>query len=242
MPIPGNVLANADDLGLNASVNKAILHCFEEGYINSASVLTNTIGFQESVQLIHTSSCMHNLGVHVNLAEGRPLTNINRRYLDAEGNFDIVKTGKKLNFFNNEDKQGFIKEIHAQINLAIANKLPVIHLDSHYHLHTLPGFYKLFIKTARHFNLKLRLAQTYKENSYVKFLYRQYINRIIVNNKLGYSTYFETVDKFLAKQNGHQNNFVEIMLHPDFDLEGNITDHFDKDSMLNWINFVKRQE
>ena len=242
MPIPGNVLANADDLGLNASVNKAILHCFEEGYINSASVLTNTIGFPESVQLIHTSSCMHNLGVHVNLAQGRPLTNISKRYLDADGNFDIEKTGKKLNFFNNEDKQDFIKEIYAQINLALVNKLPVSHLDSHYHLHTLPGFYKLFIKAARHFNLKLRLAQTYKEDSYIKFLYRQYINRIIVSNKLGYSAYFETVDKFLEKHNSHQNNFVEVMLHPDFDLEGNITDHFDKDSMLNWIAFVKQQE
>ncbi|MDB5287234.1 MAG: hypothetical protein JWR05_2183 [Mucilaginibacter sp.] len=239
MPIPENVLANADDFGLNESVNKAIIHCFEHGYINSASVLTNTIGFQESVQLAHTTSCVCNLGVHVNLAEGKPLTNINRNFLNADGNFDVNKIGKKINFISNNDKRDFANEIYAQINLAFVNKLPVTHLDSHYHLHTLPGFYKLFITAARHFNLKLRLAQTYKEDSYIKFLYRKYINRIIINNKLNYSVYFETVDKFLKNQNGHQDNIVEIMLHPDFDLKGNITDHFDNDSIINWINFVK---
>jgi len=242
MPVPGNILANADDLGLNTSVNKAIMHCFEQGYINSASVLTNTAGFEESVQLVHASTYdIHNLGVHVNFAEGRPLTNIDNRYLGADGNFDMAKTGKKLNLFNNDDKRAFIKEIYAQINLALTNKLPVTHLDSHYHLHTLPGFYKLFIKAAKHFNLKIRLAQTYKEDSYIKFLYRKYINRIILNNKLNYSVYFETVDMFLKNQNRHMG-IVEVMLHPDFDSEGNITDHFDRDSIINWINFVKKQQ
>jgi predicted glycoside hydrolase/deacetylase ChbG (UPF0249 family) len=239
MPIPNNVLANADDFGLNGSVNKAIIHCFEQGYINSASVLTNTIGFQESVELVRTTSCVCNLGVHINLAEGKPLTNINRSFLNADGHFDVNKIGKKINFFSNNDKRDFAKEIYAQINLALVNKLPVTHIDSHYHLHTLPGLYKLFITAARHFNLKLRLAQTYKEDSYIKFLYRQYINRIIISNQLNYSVYFETVDKFLKNHNNHHGNFVEVMLHPDFDLKGNITDHFDNDSIINWINFVK---
>lgn len=239
MPIPGNVLANADDFGLNGSVNKAIVHCFEQGYINSTSVLTNTVGFQESVQLVHDTLCIRNLGVHVNLAEGKPLTNIKRDFLNADGAFDINKIGKRINFFSNNDKRDFAKEIHAQINLALVNKLPVTHLDSHYHLHTLPGFYKLFITAARDFNLKLRLAQTYKEDSYIKFLYRKYINRIIINEQLNYSVYFETVEKFLRNQNSHQDNFVEVMLHPDFDLKGNITDHFDHDSIINWINFIK---
>jgi predicted glycoside hydrolase/deacetylase ChbG (UPF0249 family) len=239
MPIPSNVLANADDFGLNGTVNQAIMYCFEQGYINSASVLTNTIGFQESVELVHTTSYIRNLGVHVNLAEGKPLTNINRNFLNADGNFDVNKIGKKINFFSNNDKRDFANEIYAQINLTLVNKLPVTHLDSHYHLHTLPGFYKLFIMAARHFKLKLRLAQTYKEDSHIKFLYRKYINRVIINKQLNHSVYFETVDKFLKNQNGRRDNFVEIMLHPDFDLKGNITDHFDNDSIINWINFVK---
>ncbi len=78
MQIPGNVIATADDLGLKPSVNQAILYCFKQGYINSTSFLTNTIYFEETASLIHENPSINNIGVHINLADGRQAANLPR--------------------------------------------------------------------------------------------------------------------------------------------------------------------
>ena len=235
--LPANIIANADDLGLNSSVNSAILHCYQQGYINSTSLLTNTSVFEATAHLIHQNPCITNIGVHINLAEGSPVTTFKQlRYLDANGCWNIDQTNKKLSIISTADKEAFEKEISAQIDKAIAAKIPITHLDSHYHLHTLPCFFNLFIQAARHYGLKLRLAQTYNEGSFLKFTYRQYINRLFKKNNIAYTEYFESVDHFL--QNPINTGPTEVMLHPDFDLNGKLTDHYDAATMTKWINFA----
>ncbi len=145
MLIPANILANADDLGYNTSVNKAILYCFEQGYINSTSLMTSTAYFDETVNLVHENTVITNIGIHVNLAEeGPPLTDFSENYLDDAGNWDIRKTNRLFNPLDRASKTAFSKEINAQIERALAAKISVVHLDSHLHLHTLPCVYKLF--------------------------------------------------------------------------------------------------
>lgn len=237
MPIPGNVMANADDFGLNNSINKAIVYCFDQGYINSTSLITNCAGFEDSLQLIHTKPVIKNIGIHINFAEGKPLTNIDSQYLDVNGNWDISKTSKKIKLLSGRNESEFLSEIHAQINKAIENSIAITHLDSHFHLHTLPCFYKLFIIAAKTFKLKLRLAQTYQEDSYYKYLYRMYINNQIIKAGVNYSVYFETINEYLKSK--HQKNVVEVMLHPDFDEHGNLTDHVENLAINKWLGFIE---
>jgi len=239
MPFPANIVANADDLGLNVSVNQAILQCFKYSYINSASLLTNTPGFEEAVQLIHQNPCMINIGIHVNLAEGCPLTKVNPNFLTADGNWDLQKTGKLLNILSARDKQGILQEIHAQVDRAVSHNVPVSHIDSHHHLHTIPALNNLFLQVAQHYNLRLRLAQTYREGSYPKFWYRKFINRKLISRRLKYSDYFETVEYFLSNKHAYPNSKItEIMLHPDLDAEGKLTDHYDAATMTKWLKYL----
>ena len=79
MPIPENLIINADDLGYNSSVNKAIFFCFEQGYINSTSLMTNTIGYEEAVETIHKSPFVRNIGLHINLVREKPLSNFSNK-------------------------------------------------------------------------------------------------------------------------------------------------------------------
>src|SRR5579872_6950890 len=122
MLIPVNILANADDLGYSASVNKAILYCFEQGYINSTSLMTSTPYFEETVGLVHENPVITNIGIHINLAEGQPLTDFKENYLDAAGNWDVQKTNKLFNPLDKASKTAFSKEINVQIERAIAAK------------------------------------------------------------------------------------------------------------------------
>ncbi|MGZ3756184.1 MAG: ChbG/HpnK family deacetylase [Mucilaginibacter sp.] len=67
------------------SINKAILYCFENGIINSTSLLSNTTYFEEAVELIHKNPIISNVGVHINLSKGKPVTSFDQhRYLDKK--------------------------------------------------------------------------------------------------------------------------------------------------------------
>ena len=241
MPVAPNIIANADDLGLRQSVNKAILQCFDQRYINSASFLTNTAYFEETVNLIHENQSMCNIGVHVNLAEFKPVTNFKQySFLDEEGNWDFKKVNKKLKFLNREEKGAFLKEIYAQVDKALSSKIPVTHLDSHCHIHTLPFFFDLFMETAKYYKLKLRLAQTYYEGKLMNFTYRKFINNRLKSSNHNYSYYVETVDYFLKSRNrARTNKSIEVILHPDYDISGKLTDHFDNTSVSEWISYLK---
>lgn len=241
MSIPAQIIVNADDIGLKPSVNKAILYCFEQGYINSTSLLTNMDHFNDTVEFIHQNPIIKNVGLHVNFAEGKPVSNFGQtQFLDADGNWDINKTGKLLTLLNKGTQTAFFNEINAQLERALKAKINISHLDSHLHLHTLPAFYNLFIKVAKTRNLKLRLAQTYREGSYLKFYYRSYINNKIRALDINYSEYFVTVKEFLkSNTNFVDKRGVEIMVHPDFDTSGKLFDHVDTESMNDWLSYLK---
>jgi len=238
MPISANIIANADDLGFSDSVNKAILKCYQEGYINSTSLMTDTPEFEATVNLVHQNPVIQNIGVHVDLAQFRPLTDFKEDFLDAHGNWDVYKTNKLLIKLSDAGKAAFAKEISAQIERALDSKIKIVHLDSHLHLHTLPAFRKLFMVAAGRYKLKLRLAQTYNEGSYLKFYYRRYINGLVKRAGLNYAEGFETVSRFLEYKNHSRKSVIEIMLHPDLDANGALTDHFDDATMKSWLGYL----
>ena len=239
MNIPRHIIACADDMGFDSVANAAILSCFEQGYINSTSLMTNMAGFEEAVELIHSKPVIKNIGVHVNLAEGQPLTNIDSHYLDKDGNWDVYKTKSPANTLNAAGRSAFLKEINAQIDKALSQKIPVTHVDSHLHLHSLPCFYRLFLTAAKQRNLKLRLAQTYKGGSYIKYYYRKYINYLFRKSHLNNTDRFETVSRCL-KYYGQpgQKIKVEIMFHPSLDVSGQLTDNYDPFSFKEWVEYL----
>jgi predicted glycoside hydrolase/deacetylase ChbG (UPF0249 family) len=242
VPIPPNIIVNADDIGLCSSVNQAILYSFQKGFINSTSLLTNMAGFDEAVTIIHNNPDVINVGVHVNFAEGRPLTNsFEKKFLTPDGSWNLTNINKVFMILNSRGRKAFKKELETQIEKALAAKVSVTHLDSHLHLHTLPAFYNLFINAAKKYKLKLRLAQTYNEGSYLKYTYRKYINSQIISAGKNYTDFFETVDKFLDTGDRVTDKRIEIMVHPDFKADGKFYDHVDQTSMDKWISFLAKQ-
>ncbi len=241
MPLSKNVIANADDFGMNSSINKAIAYSFEKGYINSTSLMVNMSSFEEAVDMISGNSFIKNIGLHVNIAEGKPVSNFKlKEYLDEAGNWNVRKVNRKFNFLNSSARQEFLKEIHSQIDKALANNVSLTHLDSHLHTHTLPGFYKLFLQAARAHHLKIRIAQTYSEGSYLKSLYRNYINKYFSKESGNYSDIFENVERYLKKgMSNDEGKIVELMFHPFFDKDGNLSDHYDAVDFAKWIDYVE---
>lgn len=121
MQIPKNTIVNADDLGLNSTINAAILRCYELGYINSSSLLTNMPSFRETVELINKNPVIENIGIHVNLAESKPVSDFNlSTYLLSNGEWNIDKTNTKIHFLDKQATIAFAKEIDAQVTKALS--------------------------------------------------------------------------------------------------------------------------
>jgi predicted glycoside hydrolase/deacetylase ChbG (UPF0249 family) len=241
--IPDNIIVNADDFGLNASVNDAILTCFKKGFINSASLMANKLGFREAINLIHANKCIQNIGVHINLVDGAPVSYFqDGRFLDQNGCWNMSATGKKIQIFNKFTTSCFREEIKSQVEKVKNEGIEITHIDSHLHLHTLPHFTNIFIDIAKEYSIKLRLAQTYNEGYFLKFLFRYYLNSRIKRAGLNYSDLFETISYFKKNDRHNRRQIIEVMLHPDFNTNGELTDHYIPTDVSDWLAYLNSIE
>src|SRR5262245_22529761 len=63
------LLWNADDFGLSASVNEAVIRAHREGILTSASLMVNEPGFEEAVHLARENPRL-GVGLHLTLLFG----------------------------------------------------------------------------------------------------------------------------------------------------------------------------
>src|SRR5258708_34967740 len=84
------IIVNADDFGMSAETNRAIVEAFENNVISSATLMTNTPGFDEACELAHRHRLLGKIGLHLNLTSGYPLSSPIRqcpRFCDNVGMF-----------------------------------------------------------------------------------------------------------------------------------------------------------
>lgn len=132
------VIVNADDFGRDAAYNAAIAECFRRGWINQTTIMVNMPGVEEGIRLAREIGFFDRIGLHLNLVEGRPLTeSCARSIFCRDGFFDGMKQAAKL--FGSYDKateSALRDEIRAQIARYVELGFPLLHCDSHAHMHT----------------------------------------------------------------------------------------------------------
>jgi predicted glycoside hydrolase/deacetylase ChbG (UPF0249 family) len=157
------VVFHADDFGMNSAVNQGILLAFRDGLLTSTSVLANApsadAACREWQPLIaaHCSGALpsgprrqqladpaspFDLGIHLNLTQGRPLTA--DRYpaglLDRDGNFPgIGKLFFGLRRATATQLQSVGLELQAQIEWMCDRELRPTHLNGHQYVELIPA-------------------------------------------------------------------------------------------------------
>ena len=130
-------IINADDLGLNPVVNKAIDKYLTEGLISSSTILSNTAYWSEVEDIVahHPEA---SFGVHLNLTQGPSMTKspVLHKYglTDMEGNF--VHIDKKSITFKADLVAAIENEWRAQIQMVRDHHIKISHFDGHHHVHT----------------------------------------------------------------------------------------------------------
>lgn len=145
-------IINADDLGASEAVNDRIFELMAEGLVTSATIMANGPAFEHAVrQLVRFPQC--SFGVHLNLTVFRPLTHAKAmaQVLGSDGTLSTRLYGSLLS----GDLLAALKaELFAQVQRSFDAGVPVSHLDSHHHIHTIPRLFFVIKALQRHFGIR----------------------------------------------------------------------------------------
>ncbi|MCI6607598.1 MAG: ChbG/HpnK family deacetylase [Mitsuokella jalaludinii] len=144
------IIINADDFGRHAEINRAVEQGLVHGCLRSATVMPGGAAFAGAIDIARRHEAL-GLGVHFTLVDGNPIlppseipslvaedgrflpdhTALLRRYLKGSVNLEEVR-----------------RELAAQLRKVEATGVPISHVDSHQHMHTLPGIIDIALDLA----------------------------------------------------------------------------------------------
>src|SRR5690606_38377434 len=145
------LIVNADDFGLSPGVNRGIVAAHRAGIVTSASIMVTGPAFAHAVALAREHPTL-DLGVHLTLTELAPLapTEAVRSLVDETGRFAPHAIAFARRYLRGSVSLSEVRdELDAQIRLARAHGLAISHLDSHQHVHALPGVARVVAELAK---------------------------------------------------------------------------------------------
>ncbi|RJP80628.1 MAG: ChbG/HpnK family deacetylase [Candidatus Zixiibacteriota bacterium] len=156
MPEPRRLIVNADDGGLHPAVNRAIVRAHREGVVTSTTILAGGPAFAEAVAACRECPGL-GIGVHLCLVDQRPVLKPEQvpSLVDREGRMWASHTGFAARWFTGRIRRDEARrELEAQVARLADSGLPLTHLDSHQHLHLLPGIASLVPELAQRFAIR----------------------------------------------------------------------------------------
>ena len=144
-------ILNADDFGLSKEHNQAVLTGYNSGFLSSASLCANGEAFEPAINDIIPECPNLGIGVHLNIIEGKSLTN-SKFLTDKDGCFklvyiDMIKLSKNKDFLSEVEQ-----EFRAQIE-KIKKFTSIDHIDSHVHTHAIPEIFEIVCKLAKEYEI-----------------------------------------------------------------------------------------
>ena len=128
------VFFTADDFGLNADVNAAIMRAHCEGALHGASLMMGQPGTGEAVRLAREHSHLA-IGWHVHLCDSTPVT-----CREWPWGGSVVRAGWAIGL-SRRAQELMRREMTAQWELYRATGLPCAFVNAHHHLHAHPMVY-----------------------------------------------------------------------------------------------------
>ena len=156
------IILNADDFGRHALINAAVCTAAEHGLLRSASLMAGEPAFDDAVTIAKAHPVL-GVGVHFTLVDGRPVLPPASipSLVDADGRFRPDHTSFVKAYLCGRIRRADIRrELTAQAKKIIDAGLRPDHVDSHQHIHMLPGIFSIALDVAEHFGISaVRISQ-----------------------------------------------------------------------------------
>ena len=144
------LIVNADDFGLTAGVNRAIVEAHIHGIVTSSTLMASGAAFSNALEIAPANL---SLGCHVLLVEGHPILNcreIPTLAGAAHGEFEKDISGFAVRALPGRIRPSEIEaEASAQIRKLQSAGVPVSHIDTHKHTHIFPQVLRPLLAAAK---------------------------------------------------------------------------------------------
>lgn len=141
------LIVNADDLGVSAKRNLGIVEAHHRGVVTSASIIANGAAFDHAASLANLTPAL-DVGLHLNLSDGRPLLDGHRTLVGPNGAFPGKIEARERARQGKLDPIEVESEASAQLKAARQSGLRVSHLDGHQHIHVYGSVVEAVAKAA----------------------------------------------------------------------------------------------
>jgi predicted glycoside hydrolase/deacetylase ChbG (UPF0249 family) len=157
-------MITADDCGLSEGINQTTVRLHEAGIITTASLIPNFPAAQHALMLFRQYPQLE-VGVHLNLSDGYPLTNLPRNsdLVRADGKFRDRYLLFARGLFPSDELGAQIKqELRAQIEFLAQAGCPPAHVTTHCHFHALPALREIVYALADEYGVQWVRSTDYR--------------------------------------------------------------------------------
>jgi hopanoid biosynthesis associated protein HpnK len=144
------LIINADDFGLSPGVNRGILTAFRDGVLSSTTMLVNLPHFEDAVRLALANRALP-VGIHLSLLWGSPVSDpaAVSSLVEPDGRFPRSLTVLARRYFLGALDMDHVRaEFRAQVVRFQHAGLTPTHVDTHKHVHCLPGILRALVDVA----------------------------------------------------------------------------------------------
>lgn len=239
------VIVNADDFGFHENANQAIAKCFREGIVTNTTAMVTMPAIESGLALARRDGFVDRVGLHVNLSEGRPLTDTIKRsriFCDEDGNFNGGIRARRLWRFwlPRSEQVGIAEEIKAQMKLFFKLGFTERHYDSHGQVGVYWPILPIALACAKEFGFRsTRMFINMSANphsarlSLPRKMYIRHIDKRILSSGLAKTDYLG-LSWDLPRMLGSlpKDAVVELMVHPQYRLPDLTLDA--KGALVDW--------
>jgi hopanoid biosynthesis associated protein HpnK len=148
----GRLILSADDFGLTAGVNRAIIELHRAGVLTSATLMARAAATEEAIELALATPTL-GVGCHVVLVDGEPVLSpkeIPHLAIPSSGRFRPTLGAFLKQLFTGRIRSSQLEaETAAQIVLLQSRGLYLTHIDTHKHTHMFPAVLRPVLRAAK---------------------------------------------------------------------------------------------
>jgi hopanoid biosynthesis associated protein HpnK len=149
--LPKTLVVNADDFGLSSGINRGIELAYREGILRSASLMPNGAAFADAVRIVRENPGL-GVGIHVSLVGEQCIAPAEklRGFAAEDGSLPCSYVRFIKEFLLQKFSISEVRtEIEAQVTKVLVTGITPTHIDSHQHLHMLPGIFEVVLAAAQ---------------------------------------------------------------------------------------------
>jgi predicted glycoside hydrolase/deacetylase ChbG (UPF0249 family) len=147
------LVVNADDFGISTRINEGIVRAHCEGIVTATSLMAVGLAFADAVACCRSVPTL-DVGVHLTLVAEQPLLPGRTSLVGDDGRFPEGAGALLSRWLQGRIRSADVRaEWSAQIERVLDHGIRVTHLDSHQHVHALPGLAEVCLELAARYQI-----------------------------------------------------------------------------------------